>query len=220
MVGDKGDVFYVEPSLNDPLPQPPSNPESILKSTSNNPSVQNNGVASSSADQTERAPKKKSKKPKVLKGVRKNNEALINNAQPQNHVNFSHTVTFHDAPTGLLREVELFVEPGKRNYGRRASLCESLFGIVPGRFRSRPYQQAQKVSNVNGAALEDTRIMVQMLLPDGEAHKSGSIKIGQNFSLIFYNLKDGLYINLGFMKYKLRAQPNVAMFLQEIGSFV
>ena len=82
----------------------------------------------------------------------------------------SPSVTFNDRPTGMIKDVRLFVDPLKNNYGRRASLCESLFGIVPGHFNSRP--------DTNGTS-RDNRIMVQALLPGNEAIKSGDIKIGQ-----------------------------------------
>lgn len=82
-----------------------------------------------------------------------------------------HTVTFNDTPTGLMKEVHIFVDPHRHNYGRRATLCETLFGIVPGRFGPKP-------TETNGS-LQDRRIMVQGLLPGGEAYKSGQIKIGE-----------------------------------------
>ena len=46
--------------------------------------------------------------------------------------------------------------------GRRASLCEVVLGVVPGRFSEPP----------------DSRVMVAGLVPGSEALRSGVIKIG------------------------------------------
>lgn len=85
----------------------------------------------------------------------------------------NHGVKFQDIPTGLTKDVTLSVDPNRHNLGRRATVCERLLGIVPGQF------------NFGGASVpfsdgssDDKRIMVQGLLPGGEAIKSG-IKIGQ-----------------------------------------
>ena len=82
----------------------------------------------------------------------------------------SHSVTFNDIPTGLTKETVLYVDPSRHNFGRRATLCESLFGIIPGYFST-------KRNGTNGT-VPDSRIMVQGLLPGGEAIKTG-IKIGK-----------------------------------------
>ena len=77
-----------------------------------------------------------------------------------------HGVKFNDCPTGVTKDIVLSVDPKRHNYGRRATLCEVLFGIVPGFFGSGDSQS------------QDKRIMVQGLLPAGEALKAG-IKIGE-----------------------------------------
>ena len=77
----------------------------------------------------------------------------------------THGVKFNDCPTGVTKDIVLSVDPKRHNYGRRATLCEVLFGIVPGFFGS-------------GDGGQDKRIMVQGLLPAGEALKAG-IKIGE-----------------------------------------
>ena len=107
-----------------------------------------------------------------------NNNTAHNNYRNhlQNHNHSSpHTVTFNDVPTGLTKDVRLFVDPYRHNYGRRATLCETLFGIVPGYFGS-------KASQVNGTS-RDRRIMVQGMLPGGEALRTGQVKIGKSYFL-------------------------------------
>ncbi|KAK3879926.1 hypothetical protein Pcinc_015568 [Petrolisthes cinctipes] len=71
-------------------------------------------------------------------------------------------VTFRDNPSGEVRKVMLQVYEGGSNLGRRASLCETVLGIIPGRFNEPPY----------------TRVMVAGLLPGSQALKNGAIKIG------------------------------------------
>ncbi|KAL3260863.1 hypothetical protein MRX96_046232 [Rhipicephalus microplus] len=67
-------------------------------------------------------------------------------------------------------EVFIDVDPGRHNYGRRATICEALFGIIPGTLPSR-LATAEMLE-------ECSPVMVQGLLPDGEAIKTGAIKIG------------------------------------------
>ena len=98
----------------------------------------------------------------------------------------SHGVKFNDCPTGVTKEVVLSVDPKRHNYGRRASLCEVLFGIVPGFFGSGDGQ--------------DKRIMVQGLLPAGEALKAG-IKIGEwlmsvNGEQVDYDTIDSILVKI------------------------
>ncbi|KOX74168.1 Protein inturned [Melipona quadrifasciata] len=70
-------------------------------------------------------------------------------------------VTFRDFQAGEIREVILWVDPDRRHkLGRRATLCEAYFGIIPGVFSDK------------------TRIMVAGFIPDGEAIKNKNIKIG------------------------------------------
>lgn len=57
---------------------------------------------------------------------------------------------------------------GGSNLGRRASLCETVLGIIPGRFNEPPY----------------TRVMVAGLLPGSQALKNGAIKIGESSLII------------------------------------
>lgn len=67
-------------------------------------------------------------------------------------------------------EVFIDVDPARHNYGRRATICEALFGIIPGTLPSR-LATAEMLG-------ECSPVMVQGLLPDGEAIKTGAIKIG------------------------------------------
>ncbi|XP_069695408.1 protein inturned isoform X2 [Periplaneta americana] len=70
-------------------------------------------------------------------------------------------VTFQDWQEGEVREVSISVDPrGRHNLGRRATLCETLLGLVISTFA------------------DGTRIMVAGFIPNGEAIKHRSIKIG------------------------------------------
>ncbi|KAG0713494.1 Protein inturned [Chionoecetes opilio] len=71
-------------------------------------------------------------------------------------------VTFRDNPSGEVRKVKLQVYEGGNNLGRRASLCETVLGLVPGRFSEPP----------------DSRVMVAGLVPGSMALRNGTIKIG------------------------------------------
>ncbi|XP_045101276.1 protein inturned-like [Portunus trituberculatus] len=71
-------------------------------------------------------------------------------------------VTFRDNPSGEVRKVKLQVYEGGNNLGRRASLCETVLGLVPGRFSEPP----------------DSRVMVAGLVPGSQALRNGAIKIG------------------------------------------
>lgn len=55
------------------------------------------------------------------------------------------------------------VYEGGNNLGRRASLCETVLGLVPGRFSEPP----------------DSRVMVAGLVPGSHALRNGAIKIGE-----------------------------------------
>lgn len=52
--------------------------------------------------------------------------------------------------------------------GRRASLCETVLGVVPGRFSEPP----------------DSRVMVAGLVPGSQALRDGVIKIGKGVILV------------------------------------
>ncbi|XP_068082746.1 protein inturned isoform X2 [Anabrus simplex] len=80
-------------------------------------------------------------------------------APPRNTSN--NKVTFHDMQEGEVREVMVTVDPRARhNLGRRATLTEVLLGLVISTFA------------------DETRIMVAGFIPNGEAIKHRSIKIG------------------------------------------
>ncbi|XP_071441603.1 protein inturned [Hetaerina americana] len=85
-------------------------------------------------------------------------------------------VTFRDSQEGEAREVGLLVDPGRRNLGRRATLCETLLGIVPGVFSSSSTTTGETEGEL--PVFVDERIMVAGFVPDGEAIKNRSIKIG------------------------------------------
>ena len=167
-VGSKGDVFYVE--AGEPQPSQPIPTFQLPHPSSTNGIEETN----SKRDKSKKGIKKKVKT--LISTNKKDNDTTRVKQEPKNNLRngiqqngHSPSVTFNDQPTGMIKEVRLFADPSRNNYGRRASMCESLFGIVPGHFSSKPA--------VNGAA-KDNRIMVQALLPGNEAIKSGDIKIG------------------------------------------
>ncbi|XP_014667354.1 PREDICTED: protein inturned-like, partial [Priapulus caudatus] len=118
-----------------------------------------------------------------------------------------HSVSFYDSPTGKVIEVYLDVDPTRRNYGRRASRCETLFGIIPGHF-------SEKDSNglSNRDSVDDLRIMVQGLLPSGEAERSGNVKLGDwlrcinDFEINYNNVNSILSAIVGPKRVKLTLQ--------------
>lgn len=91
-----------------------------------------------------------------------------NEPAPQTQCEVSHIraatvnkVTFQDWQEGEVREVSISVDPRIRhNLGRRATLCEALLGLVISTFA------------------DETRIMVAGFIPNGEAIKHRSIKVG------------------------------------------
>ena len=168
-VGRKGDVFYVEADEARPGRQL-STVATSHENFSNNEDDTNRKSEKKSKKSIKKSVKtlitanKKDSKVEVKQEQRNN---LRNGVQQNGH---SPSVTFNDRPTGMIKDVRLFVDPSRNNYGRRASLCESLFGIVPGNFNSKPENHSTSIDN---------RIMVQALLQGNEAIKSGDIKIGK-----------------------------------------
>ncbi len=167
-VGAKGDVLYVEPG------EPHSNRDARYSQT---PAAATNDTDSPD-DKTAKPKKGIKKKVKNLIGgtSKKHGAAMDVKQEERNNLRngfrtngYSPSVTFNDKPTGMIKEVHLFVDPSKHNYGRRASLCETLFGIMPGHFSTKPERNRTS---------RDNRIMVQALLPGNEAIKSGDVKIG------------------------------------------
>ena len=167
-IGRKGDVFYVEAGEARPDRQ-----LSTVATSHENSSHNENDTNRKSEKKSKKSIKKSvktlittNKKDSKVEVKQEQRNNLRNGVQQNGH---SPSVTFNDRPTGMIKDVRLFVDPSRNNYGRRASLCESLFGIVPGNFNSKPE---------NHNASIDNRIMVQALLPGNEAIKSGDIKIG------------------------------------------
>ena len=163
----KGDVFFLEGVDNAGNITPPRYHGNQSHSTP----IQN---GSHDKQQQNSSEIKKRSHRRVLSGSKKEledtNGAVSNGDQPN-----AHSVTFNDIPTGVSRNVTIHVDPLRHNYGRRATLCETLFGIIPGLFST-------KSIDVNSSK-RDRRIMVQGLLPGGEGIKSG-IKIGRCTNLL------------------------------------
>lgn len=114
------------------------------------------------------------KKMKVFlgKGSNSRQESKLTDSQLNRHnlTSSGHGVTFNDVPTGVMKEVTIFVDPFRHNYGRRATQAENLFGIIPGHFGSPSHDSDERA--------RDRRIMVQGLVPNAEAMKA-NVKIGK-----------------------------------------
>ncbi|OXA53112.1 hypothetical protein Fcan01_12461 [Folsomia candida] len=85
---------------------------------------------------------------------------------------------------GEIRLVDLFIRStSKHNLGRRATMVESLLGIVPSRFSSRTASDRSNSSSsvVGIQKTDDKRIMVAGFIPDGPAARNKQIKIGKHF---------------------------------------
>ncbi|XP_064458035.1 protein inturned-like [Ornithodoros turicata] len=158
-ISPKGDLFYVEPSYQHPI-----NVHSTATGFECN--------ASQASSTTTKSSKSDAKQTlKSLMGKKKHRNSLEPTITDMPKSDKKNGTSLHD----LLRraecqEVYLNVDPKRHNYGRRATLCEALFGIIPGRLPS----QLAAAEMLN----EGAPIMVQGLLPDGEAMKSGMVKIG------------------------------------------
>nr|XP_034172113.1 protein inturned isoform X1 [Osmia lignaria] len=106
-------------------------------------------------------------------------------------------VTFRDFQAGEIREVTLWVDIDKRHkLGRRATLCEAYFGIIPGVFSDK------------------TRIMVAGFIPDGEAMKNKNIKIGDWLRSV--NSNNATYQNLDHILSEITISTNVTLELQRV----
>ncbi len=176
-------MFYVEPGEPVPEPELSAHVSSLQIHHNIHNDLSDPNVTSLTSNGAKPKTTKKGIKTKVKTLVTQQKRTAVNGEnrgnlkeEPRNNLRngltngHSHGVTFNDRPTGMIKDVRLFVDPGRHNYGRRATLSERLFGIVTGQFSTR--------SELNGTA-KDRRIMVQTLLPDGEALKSGEIKIGE-----------------------------------------
>uniref|UniRef100_T1IPD3 PDZ domain-containing protein n=1 Tax=Strigamia maritima TaxID=126957 RepID=T1IPD3_STRMM len=167
-VSDSGDLFYVGSTLPSSEQVPEAN-TNALKDRSASGDLSNVNK-SEEKRKKKRTGKFKSliKASKVLKNVDLGPREVPGAEDTSNTLIHAPKVTFHQV-CGEAKEVFLDVDPSRHNYGRRASLCEVLFGIIP----------ASCHSNCNGDVNhEDERIMVRGLIPDGEAMCCEAIKIG------------------------------------------
>ena len=176
-VGERGDLFYVQANspveyVTAPMRRHPYNGSVI-------PDIQNGSDTYEPLEQpvTSTSTKSIRKKVKDFLGSTSSShrgESKLTNSELSKH-NIStatHGVTFNDVPTGVMKEVTIFVDPFVHNYGRRSTPVENLFGIIPGYFGS--------PSLDSGDRTKDKRIMVQGLIPGAESMKAG-VKIGKVF---------------------------------------
>lgn len=176
-VGEKGDLFYIEPT--DSAAHAASVQAQVRFETNhnNNTEIKTDSSPENRANGSAKQKDKKGiKKIKGLIGLKKKENGSVS-SNGSSHASVSsipRSVKFQDSLPGVVKEITLIVEPARRNYGRRATLCETVLGIIPGHFNS-----SQNDSLQNGGPVKDSRIMVQGLVPEGEALKSGQVKIGR-----------------------------------------
>ncbi|CAN7991956.1 unnamed protein product [Ixodes pacificus] len=157
-IGPGGELFYIEPRYQ---------PSFEIKPFSSTKSSTSESQASHSSKSFSSEAKSKLKSLVGLKKTKGNFDL------PQNgHLNARNErgASFRGFGKAECHEMLVDVDPKRNNYGRRATLCETLFGIIPGRLAPRL---------ATAEALEEgSPIMVQGLIPDGEALRSGVVKIG------------------------------------------
>ncbi|EZA55008.1 PDZ domain-containing protein [Ooceraea biroi] len=118
-------------------------------------------------------------------------------AQEKTDGSGSKEVTFRDFQAGEIREVTLWVDPERRHkLGRRATLCEAYFGIMPGTFSDK------------------VRVMVAGFIPDGEAMRNRNIKIGDWLRSI--NSNNVTSQNLDQILSGINTPSNVTLELQRV----
>ncbi|RZF45185.1 hypothetical protein LSTR_LSTR009956 [Laodelphax striatellus] len=151
-VDERGELLYIESTF-------PSVPDNV-PSTSNN--INNRDTDANAA--TEGA-KKTSTRGKLVRLIRRRSSRRSmkrkppdNNDKEKPATGTSAKVTFRDSQEGEVRTVKLRVS--NDNMGRRATLCESVLGIIASTFT------------------DGSRIMVAGFVPNSEAMKHRSIKIG------------------------------------------
>ena len=83
-------------------------------------------------------------------------------------IEVSKSIDFYCEPSGIIKDVILFVDPTLLNKGRKVSLCEKLLGIVPGRFQGTEHDDEE--------ILKD-KILVFNLVPNSNC-VNVDVKIG------------------------------------------
>ncbi|XP_012278022.1 protein inturned isoform X2 [Orussus abietinus] len=189
-IGAMGEVFYIE-SLVDCF----NNEENVKKDTSKSPPCELTRRRSTRAGKLMRLIRRRESKRYSCK--RKSlNLAAENSASGNNKEgNSTKEVTFRDCQAGEIRDVTLWIDTDKRHkLGRRATLCEAYLGIIPGVFSDK------------------VRVMVAGFIPDGEAIKNKSIKIGDWLrsinarNITFQNLEQTLSGISGLISVRLELQ--------------
>ncbi|KAG6797320.1 protein inturned [Apis mellifera caucasica] len=141
--------------------------------------------------------KRKESKRLSTRNKKSNFNVTVNNIGNSGKDGTTKEVTFRDFQAGETREVILWVDPDRRHkLGRRATLCEAYFGIIPSVFSDK------------------TRIMVAGFIPDGEAIKNKNIKIGDWLRSI--NSNNVTYQNLDNILSEITVSTNVTLELQRI----
>ncbi|KAL6436477.1 hypothetical protein ACFW04_004751 [Cataglyphis niger] len=109
----------------------------------------------------------------------------------------SKEVTFRDFQAGEIRKVTLWIDPERRHkLGRRATLCEAYFGIIP-----KPFS-------------DKVRVMVAGFIPDGEAMKNKNIKIGDWLRKV--NSNNVTFQNLDKILSEITTPSNVILELERV----
>ncbi|CAH1778014.1 unnamed protein product [Owenia fusiformis] len=150
-VDSKGELFYLEaPHHNDPAPY-----------------LNNNNLAQSNNHLTESDKLKKKTGLDKLKNLIGKNKIEKGSADVLNNQIFNN-IGPTGKPNNSVKDVLVYADPYREIRG--VSLCEALFGIIPGQFVLRSSHPARPTPQL--------KILVQGLVPGGEAMRSGQIKIG------------------------------------------
>lgn len=157
-IGPRGELFYVEPRYQ---------PSFEIKSDTSTKSSTSESQASHSSKSIRSEAKTRIKNLVGRKKVKKNSEQHHNGLLESQS---DRGASFRGFSKAECHEIVVDVDPKRHNYGRRATMCEALFGVIPGKLPSR-LATAE-------ALKEGSPIMVQGLIPDGETMKSGIVKIG------------------------------------------
>ncbi|XP_012537346.1 protein inturned isoform X2 [Monomorium pharaonis] len=190
-IGPTGEVFYIESEEESLLENPATSED---KSESPQPELTRR--RSTRAGKLFRLIRRKESKRMSMRNKRINNSAA-NNTIAQEKGDGSKEVKFQDFQAGEIREVMLWVDPERRHkLGRRATLCEAYFGIIPGVFS------------------DEIRVMVAGFIPDGEAMKNRNVKIGDWLRSI--NSNNVTFQNLDRILSEIITPSNVTLELQRV----
>ncbi|XP_017889125.1 protein inturned [Ceratina calcarata] len=192
-INSNGELFYIESAVDS------INDEQIsFNETKHDPQPELVRRRSTRAGKLMRLIRRKESKRISTRNRRNDLNTITNNmGNLGKEVNTTKEVTFRDFEAGEIREVTLWVDLDRRHkLGRRATLCEAYFGIIPGVFSDK------------------IRIMVAGFIPDGEAMKNKNIKIGDWLKSV--NSNNVTYQTLDHVLSEITVSTNVILEVQRV----